>query len=236
MNKELNQDIWNPDKSLKKDIRINLLKLAKDFYDHIDIEKLVLKDIVFVGSLANYTYTNKSDIDIHVVIDYSKLQEEEIIKDLIQSKKTVWNLEHEITVKGFNVEVYPEDFKSKQPSTGKYSLIKDEWIIEPKLEDMEEPDMDLIKKKAKSYKDTIDYFEKQSQKKDVDVDTLIQKIDEFREKLSEMRKEAIKQGGEFSMDNLIFKYLRHMDYLEKIKTLRNNLYDAEFTITEFSYD
>lgn len=71
-NKVLNPRLWQGMK-LDRDIRINLLQIAKDFYEKTKF-KAPIKDIYLIGSSANYNWTPESDIDIHVLIDFNQSQ------------------------------------------------------------------------------------------------------------------------------------------------------------------
>lgn len=68
----LNPAIWQSDENIKPEISAKLLKIASDFYAEIKI-KPALKDVLLLGSSANYNWTTTSDIDIHLVIDINEL-------------------------------------------------------------------------------------------------------------------------------------------------------------------
>ena len=68
----LNPVIWQPDGNIKSEIAAKLLKIASDFYAEVKI-KAGLKDVLLLGSSANYNWTPTSDIDIHLVIDVNEL-------------------------------------------------------------------------------------------------------------------------------------------------------------------
>lgn len=64
---DLNREFWTPENKLTPSIRKALLRIAKEFYDGIELEhKPKIKDIVFTGSLANYNYSDYSDVDLHL--------------------------------------------------------------------------------------------------------------------------------------------------------------------------
>ncbi len=68
---DLNREFWTSDNKLNPTIRAALMKIAKEFYDSIDLEKKPkVKDIVFTGSLANYNYSQYSDVDLHLLFDF----------------------------------------------------------------------------------------------------------------------------------------------------------------------
>ena len=71
--KELNPELWENSK-LKEEIRETLLEIAGEF---IDFLKIYVKptDIQLTGSLANFNYTRYSDVDLHILIDFSDIDE-----------------------------------------------------------------------------------------------------------------------------------------------------------------
>ena len=69
MKEKLNDKIWNKDLTINQKVRKNLLQIAKDFIEFIKIKNLKIIDIVLTGSIANYNWHSKSDIDLHIIID-----------------------------------------------------------------------------------------------------------------------------------------------------------------------
>ncbi len=130
---DLNRQFWTSENKLNPTIRKALLRIAKEFYDGIELEnKPKIKDIVFTGSLANYNYSDYSDVDLHLLFDFGK--DKELLSQFFLLAKSKWNDKHDVTIKGYDVEVYAEDEKSPHVSTGLYSVMKDTWLKEPKKE------------------------------------------------------------------------------------------------------
>jgi len=46
-----------------------------------------------------------------------------------QTKKLIFNEKHNLKIKNYPVEVYPQPMEKPDASEGKYSLLKDEWVI-----------------------------------------------------------------------------------------------------------
>ena len=77
--KELNPKFWSGE-TFDPTIRAKLLSIAEDFSDALRIE-VPIDDIQLTGSLANYNWTEKSDLDVHVLIDFKKIdRNEELVK------------------------------------------------------------------------------------------------------------------------------------------------------------
>ena len=73
--KELNPKFWKNDR-LDSRIRMKLLDSADDFIDFLGVDWVKPEDITITGSLANYNWNQKySDIDLHIIMDYSKVDE-----------------------------------------------------------------------------------------------------------------------------------------------------------------
>ena len=91
----------------------------------------MVKDYLFLGSLANYNWSKYSDIDLHILIDFKKINKDtDLVKDYFDSKKKIWNDEHEnLKIYGFQVELYIQDINEENSSGGVYSLEKNKWLI-----------------------------------------------------------------------------------------------------------
>ena len=124
---ELNPKLWQDDK-LKPEVRTRLLKIALGFIKNLEPEPS-LEDITFTGSLANYNYSKHSDIDLHIILDFSTIDENEnLVRDFLLARKSLWNDTHEIKIRGAEVEIYAENIGDPHHSTGIYSVLNDEWI------------------------------------------------------------------------------------------------------------
>jgi hypothetical protein len=84
----LESEIWENEK-LNPQVREALLLIAQEFYDTLKIDS-GLEDVRFTGSLANFNYTSKSDIDLHLVIDFSKVDENgQLVKNYFDAKRVL---------------------------------------------------------------------------------------------------------------------------------------------------
>ena len=99
------------------------------------------EDITFTGSLANFNWSKFSDIDLHLLVDFSKVDENtDLVREFFRGKYGIWNKDHDIRIKGFEVEIYVQDSNEAHISTGVYSVLNDEWIVQPV---QEEPEIDF---------------------------------------------------------------------------------------------
>ena len=89
--------IWQ-NADLKKIIRQHLKNIAMDFIEDFEMN-LIPYDIVLVGSIAGYNWSKYSDIDLHIILDFSRYEEQgskETLKKLFDAYKNAWNLKHKI--------------------------------------------------------------------------------------------------------------------------------------------
>lgn len=225
---DLNREFWTPENKLNPKIRKALMKIAKEFYDSIELEnKPKVKDIVFTGSLANYNYSDYSDVDLHLLFDFGT--DKETLSQLFLLAKSKWNDKHDITIKGYDVEVYAEDKNSPHVATGLYSVLKDKWIKEPKKEAPAYDEQDVMTK-VRYFVGMFDQLV--NQYKAGQLEGLDKKIEKFRDKLGKFRQSGLQKGGEFSTENLAFKLLRRAGYMEKLANLQNMTMDRQLSVAE----
>lgn len=224
-NEELCPLIWD-DMKIKEDVRETLLKNAIEFIKSCKIEDYKYKDIVLVGSMANYTYTPQSDIDIHIVVDFDQFKlEDEMLGEYFDAKKDLWSTNHDIKIKGHNVECYIQNSNEPYTSIGVFSLIKNEWVREPvkKFVTVDEGNIQL---KAAAFMNAIDKLEERLK----NGEDIVMELKKLKDKIKNMRKNGLYKEGEYSTENLVFKVLRNSGYLEKIINLKNNNVDQNLSL------
>ena len=229
--RNLNHMLWDRDTDeLKKEISDRLIEIAQDFIESSEIADVEIKDITFTGSLANYNYSQYSDIDLHIIINFADVDENvELVKEYFDNKKALWNLKHYIMIHGFEVEIYVQDESERHMSSGVYSIMNSEWIKKPTPED---PDLDYdnIKKKADDFKRQIDQvFKLQTQDKHQEAIDYAAKL---KEKIRKFRQAGLEDEGEFSVENLAFKMLRRDGSLDTLSNVKVTSYDQMMSIDE----
>jgi hypothetical protein len=140
--------------------------------------------------------------------------QEPYLRPLFDAKKNQYNFNHDIKVKGIDVEVYVQDSKQPHYSAGIYSVLDDQWLNEPKLERVNVNDDD-VENKVNNYSDKI-----RKALKSKEIDDAVSVKDE----ISKIRKVGLASQGEFSVENLAFKVLRSRGLIEK---LRKHILDLE---------
>jgi predicted nucleotidyltransferase len=226
---KLNPEIWQDDK-LNKEVRKNLLKIAIDLVEELKQPEIKIKDVLFVGSLANYNWSKYSDVDLHILIDFSKFKEdEEFIKKFFDAQKDLYNQKHDIKIFDFPVEIYFQDVEEKLEASAVYSVKSDKWLEKPEKE-KQKLDIPSIKKKAKRIIDQIKDIKKEFDSKNWE--QVVKKADNLKNSIKTKRKSGLENGGEYSTENIVYKILRRTDAIEMINTLKTNAYDNIVTVPE----
>jgi predicted nucleotidyltransferase len=226
----LNKEFWG-DEILNENIREQLMKIAQDFFDELNApEDLEIIDVILTGSLANYNWSRFSDVDLHVIVDFSKINTtEEFIKKLFDSYKNNWNNKHDISIKGFPVELYVQDIKEKLSANAVYSVKRNKWILKPEKDNFK-LNRNIIKNKA------ITFFEKLKEIRDLykngDYQKTLDKSQKLKDKIKKYRKSGLESGGEYSIENLVFKVLRRTSFLETLFDINSKAYDQIMSINE----
>jgi len=229
---DLDREIWDDKDQLKSDIREKLLEIANDFWENQDLDNVKVKDIIFTGSLANYNWSKFSDIDLHIVIDYTDVnKDEELVRKYFNSIKSAWNRDHDIRIKDYEVEMYVQDYLEPHIATGIYSVKNDKWIKKPSKFNPE-IDYKCVTVKANCLMDEIDEIQKDFD--DKEYDKTHKNTITLKEKIRNMRKSGLESGGAFSVENLAFKVLRRNGYLKKLNDLKIMSYDELQSIEEIS--
>lgn len=228
-NPTLEPNLWNEDKTLKPEIREALLKVAEDFYNSTDLAGDI-HNILFLGSSANYNWNPKSDIDVHIIVDIAEEKiNEEYARKFMDSLSFKWNIEHNIEIKGHPVEVYLQDVREPNSDAQRarkgsaiYSIFDDKWILEPERHNIP-LDVHKIKTKFQIIKKKIDSVIDSG-----DTD----KLKELMVSIRNYRDAGLSKGGEFSVENLVFKSLRYGGYLKKLKDSIGSIYDKKRSLPE----
>ena len=220
---ELNPNLWDKNKKLSMDVWRALDRIGKEWAEFANIPKRSIKDVIVTGGNANYNYTKYSDIDLHLVIDKALIDCPDVLDDYLQSKKQLWALTHDITVKGQPVELYAQDHGDPfRKGQGIYSLKSNKWLQEPTRYKIDRRHPEVIRKTEELM---------------FQIDTLIDsKSDDIaafkrlKGRLKGMRSSAIEKGGESAPENLVFKELRNRGYLDKMSKYVRNLEDEDLSL------
>lgn len=232
--KELHPKIW-PNGKLNSKVRLRLLDIADDFIETLKVDWVKPKDIILTGSLANYNWSKFSDFDLHIIIDFSEVDDRvEFVKDYFDSKKKIWNEQHEnLKIYGFSVEVYVQDANEIHTASGIYSLERNKWLRTPEKDSIKAIKLNkfFIKEKAGKFIRQINALDDALNTADsAQAETIGNKAKALFDKIKGIRKEALAKGGEMSSGNIIFKTLRRTGYIEKLVDIKAKTYDKIYSI------
>lgn len=231
--KSLSPKIWvKKDGNIKLNpkVRSKLLDISYDFIEFIGVD-IIVSDIIITGSLANYNWSNFSDVDLHILVDFEQFPKDqvELYKELFLLKKTLYNDKHDIIIYGYDVELYVQNEKESHFSSGIYSVLNDEWLNKPKKENVT-IDTKLISSKSKQWMGMIDNVIENI--KDEPVEKAKDTLKKFKEKLKKYRTCGLEKEGEYSDENLVFKVLRRNGYIQKLFDFENDLLDKKYSLKE----
>lgn len=215
VNKRLNPKIWEGDK-LKPEVVAKLKDIAAAFEEFIGVD-LDVTDYTITGSNANYTWTQYSDLDLHLIIKGTPTDEQ---RELFNAKKALWGEQHDITIKGLPVECYVQGEDEPHHSTGVYSIISQSWLVEPKKIKPEVDDAAVEAKKDAAMHE----IETAMLSKD------LEKLRTVKDKIVKMRKAGLERAGEWSVENLVFKILRNLGLIDQITEKIRELEDQELSL------
>jgi hypothetical protein len=208
-NDRLNPRIWGPDEKMLPEVREKLLAIADDFRENLGID-VEVKDITVSGSNAAYTYTDHSDIDLHLVADLPRADESDVYRELFDAKKYQYNDSHDFKIGGYDVELYVQNANEPHYSQGIYSVKDDRWV---KVPSRRKPEVNDISVKSK-YEDIGQRVEQAIKSGE------LSRMDAIAGKIREMRQAGLETTGEFGPENLAFKILRNNGTLEKLRDAR----------------
>lgn len=228
LHKKLNKDVWDGF-NMKPEIREKLLVIANDFYEGLDIDKNIsYVDIILTGSLANMNHSQYSDFDLHIMMDFTQVNEDfDLVKSYFNEYRKNWNKDHDIEILGYEVELYLQDKDEPHVASGLYSILNNEWLIKPSPF-KDEIDITSVRKKSEEYIKEIEELE--TMYEDMDFDEFMVEIKRVWDKIKNGRKAGLEEGGELSVENIVFKLLRRNGAIEKIIEMKSQKYDEKMSM------
>lgn len=226
----LNPQIWDLNNSqMKPQVRESLLNIANEFINYLGFD-IFVQDITMTGSLANYNWSKFSDIDLHIMFDFNEAKDQkELFAELFKLKKTLFNSTHDLKIKGYEVELYVQDTNEPHISTGIYSVLFDQWLDEPEKEEVK-IDEKTLSDKVNAWTDKIDML--LSEVEEMKLVDALNILSKFKDRLKEYRNSGLENEGEYSYENLVFKFLRRNGYIQKLFDFQNELVDRKLSLNQ----
>jgi len=220
----LSDEVFDENGKMLPDVRKTLLNNIITFIKSSKLNKLKYNDVIVTGSMANYNWHEDSDIDLHLLLDFTDLSNNnEFISDFFNLKKDKWNKTIEAKIGTHDIEMYIQDTNEPHAATGVYSLIKDDWLLKP-TKKMISFDSGNLQLKAADFMNKIDDFIENSDS--IDADDITNLLD----RIKKYRKIGLNKDGEFSTENLVFKILRNNGYIGKLIDLKNEIITKDLTL------
>ena len=218
----LNPRLWDNGEQLRPEVRSKLLEIAADFEEFLGLNDVSVKDITISGSNAAYSYTDHSDIDLHLVVNMPQGSGAEVYRELFDAKKYQYNDLHNISIGGADVELYVQDADQPHHSQGIYSVKNDQWISVPRRRSADVNDSAVQRK----YQDLGTRIENILSSGDHE------QLARMMNKIKTMRAAGLEREGEFGVDNIVFKLLRNNGLIQRLVDARSAARDAELSLTE----
>lgn len=226
---ELNPKFWKG-WEFDPEVRQKLLRIARDFYKDLDITIPVI-DVQLTGSLANYNWNKHSDLDVHVIMDLSKINPDvELVKKGLDGVRGVWNQRHPVVIREHDVELYAQDIGQLHMASGLYSLLKGEWIRRPQYNPPTVDPKD-VSRKVEAYGTEIEELKKRLKgATPEEANTIMTYAAALKKKISRARDEQLAHaGGEFSVENLVFKEMRNNGMFGDLIDIRSKAYSLIYS-------
>ena len=214
--------------SLNPIVSRKLMQIADDVIKSLKLE-FDVEDVIITGSIASYNWHELSDIDLHIMLDFEKIDDNfDLVKKMLDQTRINWNKKHNILIDGKEVELYFQHYTEPHEANGIWSLELEKWLAQPaKLN----PEIDIIttEKKAEAIAIQIEHlfemFRKEKFKETYEY------ADKIKVKIARMRQLGLSDQGIYSPENLAFKMLRNAGYLEKLSALKIEAYDRMMSIS-----
>lgn len=205
-----------------------LMEIADDVIKSLDIAEHV-EDVIITGSIASYNWHDLSDIDLHIMLDFDKIDDNfDLVKRMLDQTRINWNKKHNILIDGKEVELYFQHYTEPHEANGIWSLEIERWLARP-VNLNPEIDIATTEKKAEAMAKQIEHlFEMFQEEKFKEV---YEYADKVKVKIARMRQIGLSDQGIYSPENLAFKMLRNAGYLEKLSALKIEAYDRMMSLS-----
>jgi hypothetical protein len=205
---------------VRPEVEKQLKIIAGDFLEELGVNGLDVQDITISGSNAAYSYTPHSDLDLHILVDMTKLHDDDMYRELFDAKKNAYNDSHDIKIHGIPVELYIQDSSQPVISLGEYSIKNNKWL---KIPSKRRANFDQTAT-ARKYEKILAVIQRalKTQK--------LERVQNVLSTIKRYRQAGLDKGGEFGPENLAYKALRSQGYITALYKLRDELHSKELSI------
>lgn len=232
IHKGLNPKLFEVDENtstymLKPVVRQKLLDIADAFEASLIEDDLNLRiiDIQLVGSNASYEYTKYSDIDLHLISNFSLFTcDPALLQIALNAKRSNFNSSHSISIKGIPVELYVEDVNAGTISNGIYSVKYNKWIKFPVKEQFTGEEINTEPYLSR-WKELI--YKALSRNNSQELENILDRV-------YLMRKNSLASAGRLGMGNIVFKELRNIGLIDQLKDAYANAQSFELSLEHYN--
>jgi len=205
---------------VRPEVEKQLKIIAGDFLEELGVNGLDVQDITISGSNAAYSYTPHSDLDLHILVDMTKLNNDELYRELFDAKKNAYNDSHDIKIHGIPVELYIQDSSQPVISLGEYSIKNNKWL---KIPSKRRANFDQ-NATARKYEKLLAVIERalKTQK--------LERVQNVLKTIKRYRQAGLDKGGEFGPENLAYKALSSQGWITALYKLRDELHSKALSI------
>ena len=222
----LNPKLWS-NQHLHHDVRSALLNIAQDFKKFCGVPFRVT-DVVITGGNANYSYTEYSDIDLHLITDFDSVAcDDQEISELFNTKRLLYKQEYDISIRDIPVELYVEDQQHPAVSAGVYSIITNQWRQLPRYTAVKY-DAETVKYWAEIWQNILKSAMKTG---DLAICRRCLKLLRIYRQLG-----LNSPGAENSVANLVYKSLRNDRTLIGISRVIDRLHSQQLSLEQLTPD
>jgi predicted nucleotidyltransferase len=208
--------------SLNPIVARKLMAIADQIIKSLQLDSNV-EDVIITGSIASYNWHELSDIDLHIMLDFEKIDKNfDLVKRMLDQTRINWNKKHNIRIADKEVEIYFQHYTEPHEANGIWSLELEKWLATPvKLN----PELDLktTEKKAEAIAQSIEHVQDMISKSEYK--EAYEYADKIKLKIAKMRQTGLANDGIFSPENLAFKMLRNSGLLEMLSTSKILAFD-----------
>lgn len=207
---ELNPLFWQQEQ-LDPTIQKKLQRIGTIYFHEIvrAIPGVKLKDILFIGGMANYFYNSDSDIDIHLLIDTSNLSySDDFINHYLIYINKYWSTK-KIMLSNYRIELGA--YTDSNSAGGIYSILTNQWLTPPTR-----ATINFSKETLKGVVEQHHHELMQLQDAYAMFPTTFDcaKFTRFLGDMSRSRSEGLRREGLTSIENFAYRVMRNLHELE----------------------
>jgi hypothetical protein len=228
LKKKLCPYIFHINTKMFAEVSSNITSIAINFFKFLNLDwvnDVEILDIQLVGSLAGYNWSELySSLEIHILIDFNKISSS---KDLLESdfwsSKEAYKEKHNLSIKGFPIDLQIQDINDNTFSDGVYSVKRGRWLKHPIKREIllnKRKINGIVSKIAREIQDAISKY--RENKFDISEDM----SNDIKDDIIALQKLG-KKNGQMSSEFFAYNLINRGGLLSKVSNLEKNLFDKK---------